>query len=675
MARFNPKKARRRTDLEWVGGRFTSPSFVTDEGEPYRPEILVWLEPESASMVYAEITDPREGGASLADALELAMAQPMEGPKRRPSKVRVARSEDAAELRARFGASLEVVRAPTPEVLDASASYAEFASRDLPPDVWLEHLPADAPEVARFFEATRRLYAASPWSDADDIDELRVDVPDLGLHGACASLLGSTGEAFGFLLFPSFAGLEAFLDAAELVAEGEPPADYGTTWLALEFEPSPAVPRELRKLIASRGLPLASPSAVPWPKRVERDGLCAPLTLQDLGVLAAVANAIAHLWTQHADAIAQGDPLSVTLESQDHPPVRLSIPYEAGARDEVVAPLAAPEPGRRSPAHDVDERLIGPMLRFGTERFGQSWSRFIDDLENKSESLAVPWAQYVFEVDGRPLFEHFLDEHAELLSPHERAWLEAQRPAWASFWEVTRVDPGRALALRDLLSGETREVIELAASRDLPVRSVLFGRVVEYGDHSVLAGIHPRSLGPLEAELAVQEARRRLRTKRAPRVAPDKLRPHPAARVLLEEWERAVAVDDVRRAAPPELQNTDGDAVLMTVDHYRFAPADRREVVRKLALVAGAEPEDEASEAVVFMKPGNAVHASWHNTVIGRAEPRASSLRIETSSVQRADDLRRRIEDALGGLIEHRAREHADPTARVPASSHGPGIG
>lgn len=554
MARFNPKKARREAALEWIGGRFAAPAFVTGEGEPYRPEMLIWLDDARGTVVYVEATDPRDGPASLGDALERAIAKPADGPKRRPTRVRVARSDDAAELRARFGRSLEVVHAPTPEVSVASDSYAAFSARELGPDVWLDTFAPDAPEVARFFEAARRLYEKAPWETLEAGEEIRVDVPALGVHGACASLLGATGESVGFLLFPSVLGLGAFVDAcAESEDANAPPEDFGTTWLALDYDKSSDVPRELRKRIAAHGLPLAAPDAIPWPERLERDGASAPLSMRDLELLGAVANALAELAASHAEVVASLEPFSVTVEHTSYPPVRLSLPYEQGTEGEEPAPPARLVPGRRSPAHDVDELLMLPLLEFAKERFGERSRRFTEDLEDRSESLAVPWIQYVVEVEGRPVFEHFLDEHAERLAPAERAWLEAQRGAWLSFWEITRVEPGRSLTLRDLLSGETRVVAELAATHELPPRGVLCGRVVGYGDHAVLCGLHPRALGPAEADLAVQGARARLRKKRAPRVAPEALRPHAVARVLVREWERAVAADDARRAAPPKL--------------------------------------------------------------------------------------------------------------------------
>ncbi|MGO8996658.1 MAG: hypothetical protein ACLQVI_25365 [Polyangiaceae bacterium] len=53
MARESPEDA----DVEWVGGRFRLPSYVT-EGEPYRPELAIWLEVPSGLVVGHAVAPP-----------------------------------------------------------------------------------------------------------------------------------------------------------------------------------------------------------------------------------------------------------------------------------------------------------------------------------------------------------------------------------------------------------------------------------------------------------------------------------------------------------------------------------------------------------------------------------------------------------------------------------------
>lgn len=41
-------KNKQRTGIEWVGGLVSMPTYVTGEGEPYRPEALFWMSASGA---------------------------------------------------------------------------------------------------------------------------------------------------------------------------------------------------------------------------------------------------------------------------------------------------------------------------------------------------------------------------------------------------------------------------------------------------------------------------------------------------------------------------------------------------------------------------------------------------------------------------------------------------
>jgi hypothetical protein len=90
-------------------------------------------------------------------------------------------------------------------------------------------------------------------------------------------------------------------------------------------------------------------------------------------------------------------------------------------------------------------------------------------------------------------------------------------------------------------------------------------------------------------------------------------------------------------------------------------------VEARLAALEGVEPpEPDAEEpSYVFLRSGKGPGRFRGNTVVGRAWLSDTALHLETNSRERADALRRRVEEACGGLIRHRAREHADPLSRV----------
>jgi hypothetical protein len=99
---------------EWVGGKLLAPMYVT-EGEPYRPQIFLWLEMPDGLIIGSTLTHPNEPETSFTDSLHAAMRNPMVG---RPQRVRVADASLAAEVHAALGDAVPVTIAPTPE-LDA----------------------------------------------------------------------------------------------------------------------------------------------------------------------------------------------------------------------------------------------------------------------------------------------------------------------------------------------------------------------------------------------------------------------------------------------------------------------------------------------------------------------------------------------------------------------------
>jgi hypothetical protein len=119
----------------------------------------------------------------------------------------------------------------------------------------------------------------------------------------------------------------------------------------------------------------------------------------------------------------------------------------------------------------------------------------------------------------------------------EHDWLDAEQRAWLSVWEVTGVRPGEGIDLRDLLTGETRSVVERGASGTLMLRHAILARVVDYKGLSMLCGTHSQALQPAGAHEIVQRIRKRLRRKKL--VPVDRLRPEKLQRFLMACWDNA----------------------------------------------------------------------------------------------------------------------------------------
>jgi hypothetical protein len=672
------------------------------------------MEVPSGLVVGQSLVAPEESRGALGRALREALRKPLAGRPRRPERIRVAEASLAEEVREVVGDAIPVEVGPTPELEAVLAAMVEAlcGQGDGDDASYLEGGRIHAATVAELFRSAELLYRRAPWKVAADDQVLRLDIPALGVKGACVSIIGKLGQSLGVLVFPTLAGYEAFLRCAEGPRPEGGSLDFGTSVLSLTFERGAELPDSMRREAASHGWPVAGVDAYPRVLHRDPDGACRPLVERDVRIASACASALTAFFVEHESTFRaeRFAPVCKSYTGDDQLTVRFTIPYEAfplldvsdtpTREDVAAAPPTRPRVGRNapcpcgsgkkykkchladdearagtakgpSPSHDLDDRLVLALTRFASSELGAEWRGFVDDFVDPRQAaqLSIPWSVYVYRVRGRTVVERYLEARGRRLAPEERAWLDAQRAAWLSVWEVIDVEPGASVVLRDLLSSEVRRVREESGSRTLVARDAVLGRVVDHAGESLLCGMHPRGLPPSDAARLVRAMRRRLRRKGV--VPVEQLREEALGRELIRRWEAAVAKLDQRPTLPRKLQNTDGEAFLLTTDHFALAPGARTEVASRLAALEGARPPepDEDDGIYEFLRPGNRMHASWENTVIGRALLSDASLRLETNSRERADALRRRVEDACGELIRHRAREHADPLSPAVRSA------
>ena len=330
-----------------------------------------------------------------------------------------------------------------------------------------------------------------------------------------------------------------------------------------------------------------------------------------------------------------------------HPPPRgESLGYDAFWLDDATAAEARAEVGEAipvtvAPTPELDAlALVGLLLRGRGEEHRRRLPRGIRGRLRQSRR-----------------------DRARRCTAEERRWLEAQRAAWLSVWEVEAVDAGKTVTLHDLLSDERRTVHETRGSRTLVTHDAVLARIVDHDGVPLLCGVHPRPLPPVEAAEVVRRARARLRRKRS--VPVDRLRGAAFGRNLIRYWEEAVEDVDVRRRIPPDLRNRDGDALLLTVDHFEVAAGAMAAIEARVAELDGAhrEPAAEDTSAYVFLRPVDPAEPDGEQALLGRLRIGPDVLRIETNSEARADALRARVEEVCGSRLRHRAREHMDPLA------------
>jgi hypothetical protein len=302
-----PRRARygrRGTPREWVGGRLTSPFYVL-EPEPYRPEVILWLELPDDLIIACEMIDPAGPPVSFAESLRLAMRTPAAGPPRRPARVRVPEQRLAVEIR-QVVPEAEIVVAPTPE-LDAvlRLMHQTMPADDESEPSYFEDGRVSVAAIEKLFAAAAALFRAAPWEIASDGQLLRVDIPGLGVAGACLSIIGALGESLGFILFPSMAAHDRFLDAAEtfgMETLQSGAVDLGSSTLSLNFERGADLPAGMHREAAEHGWPIAAANAYPWVQHRDRDGIPRPLIERDVETVTVCAAALAAFSAKHESA-------------------------------------------------------------------------------------------------------------------------------------------------------------------------------------------------------------------------------------------------------------------------------------------------------------------------------------------------------------------------------------
>ena len=663
-----------RSSREWIGGRLSPPFFIHDRAEPYRPDLVLWMELPDGFVVGQALVVPEDTQGAVARTLRNAMTQPTVGLPRQPDVIRVADAATAAEVRAEVAGAIPVTVGPTPELDDLLQHMIATmpASQDDELSYFVGGRVSTA-AVEKLFTAGSSLFVLKPWTVVNAAQVLRMDIPALRFNGACLSIIGQLDESRGVLIFPSLYGFEQFREAAQTGAVERGSIALGTELLSLMFKPVTDLPPSMRREAMEHGWPVESADAYPLVAHRDPDGRPRPLVERDVQIATACALSLSAFFAKHA-AIFASDTFAPVCESyfdDDDLEVRFTVPYDAFA-DFKLTESAEPEPlgeewpdallerptepfrpragrnepcpcgsGRKykkchlaadeaehaafqatAPTHAMDDRLVNRLSRFALREFGAAWEAFADDFADPDQAiqLARPWSVYCFEVDGKTVVDAYLDTRGRRCSREERSWLDAQRAAWLSVWEVEAVDPGKTVTLHDLLSGERRTVHETRGSKTLAARDALLARIVDHDDVSLLCGMHHRALPPLELAEVVRRARARLRRKRA--VPVERLRDAGFGRHLIRYWENAVEDLDVRSAMPPDLRNRDGDPLLLTVDHFEVIPEDMAAIDARIAEMEGAQQEaaGEDPSVYVFLRPDDATRPAGEQTVVGRVQ-------------------------------------------------------
>jgi len=310
------------------------------------------------------------------------------------------------------------------------------------------------------------------------------------------------------------------------------------------------------------------------------------------------------------------------------------------------------------------------------ERFGEAWSDFWggpkDDVKEHDLQLAIPWLFFTWRGhDHRTFAELYLDA-TPAVDITVRDYARAAVMAPFSFFEITRVEKGRGVAVVDLLQGGDEVfVLERTGSQTMLPRMVLFGKLVPWAGVLMFDGLGPRAIEPQHRDDLLRAARRALGSARKRRFTPEELHAH--IRELLAVYRMAEEATTIAAAMKPTPTrvNTDGERLFICTTRYRFDAADRADVEEAIRAIDHLDRDDDDEARVTFRwwRPGNSMHKSWDNTTLGNVTITETEMTLETNSRERDQRLRALIDGALPGrltLIDTLAKDANDRRSQPP---------
>ncbi len=517
----------RATELEWVGARYTLPEPIRDGDAVYRPEVVLWLELPSGLLVGSMMMNPSTA-LSFAETLRQTIDNPAAGPPRRPARIRVPDAALARELRASAG-GIEIVVAPVPELDDAFDQLTEALAESQPDPSYLGDGEISPAAVAELFSAAGALFRTAPWRQMSDQQIVRVDIAEYGIEGACLSILGAAGESFGLLLFRSVEDFDAFGDQLRRQSDGQP------AMRSLSFGPKKRLPPAMAREIQRHRWPVAGANAYPTVFSIDAAFRPLPFTERDVRIMTACTHAFVSFFEVHRSLFTGEDvkPVRVSMAGDHDLTVTLTAPY---ADAEVIKRVFEQPPRAASevdPVFEMDVRLVRAIADFAFHRFGTDWHG-IEGGHGDELSLLVPWATWTVASGTTRVADAFEQANERTLSAEERDWCAAQREAWLSVWEVLHIEPG-IVAVRDLLTGETRSLRENLTGHNIVPHHALLARVVDYRGSSYLSGVHARPLPHADAATIIRFVRKKVRVQKLD-IPVERLRDRKLGAHLIDYW-------------------------------------------------------------------------------------------------------------------------------------------
>jgi SEC-C motif len=353
-----------------VVGRRSAPFHVMDP-KPYRPDLLLVLEPKLDLIVAVQAVEPDTSTEEAARWVSMAIAEHPDLPVRltAPRRLRVDDAAYAAALHERLAGRIEVVTAATPEVDAALTAMSEHADHQEEAKGLPEYGAEAEDPLPRFFEAAAAFYRLEPWQDADDSQILQVRAPALGWEEGCLCVIGALGESHGLLVFRSFSDYMTFTRHGVSADRGKRELP-GVPFFSINYEDKRSAPRDLARRARAEGWEIAGKGAFPYLLRVDPDRLRAPLGAEDFRFATACLVALTRLLRKRQRLFAA--PLAKTV---DETFALNDLPGKASVRLIAPHPEATWRWGEETAAEVLHETAArGLAARFEAHERGQGRS-------------------------------------------------------------------------------------------------------------------------------------------------------------------------------------------------------------------------------------------------------------------------------------------------------------
>jgi hypothetical protein len=368
---------------EWLGITFSVPMYITGEGEPYRPEAVMFFDAGTSSVLGYELVHPVDAAAQAATVFRATTKAPLVGAPRAPTRLRVPSSELAEALRAELS-DLEIVVAPTPELEGVVAALlhqltAEEDDGDDKQVLTLLPRGVTADDVSAFFTAASRLYTLEPWNAVPVGGFVGISCRALGIGEGALFVVGQSELPRGFSMFWTHDDVIAYAENMDASERGEE-IDAIPQHVIFNYEQRSDYPTPLLDQVEMHGFPVASEDAYPRTMVVDSDVVGRPLTKEELNGLTVVIQALAKLVENPALAGAWDSGETVTARSS------------AG---NVVAEASAPLPelsdriAELSPLHRRAEAFLEELATTMPDGEPFSWAGVTTSLAMRSLGALV----------------------------------------------------------------------------------------------------------------------------------------------------------------------------------------------------------------------------------------------------------------------------------------------